>query len=85
MRQGRKGLTDPATPGLPSSERVKHLEIGPECFNQTEQYGGDAEQVVLGEEKEDHLLGDVDYVDEDEAVQEHGKLVLGQQEVLKAS
>ena len=40
---------------------------------------------MLGEEKEDHLLGDVDYVYEDEAVQEHGELVLGKQEVLEAS
>lgn len=40
---------------------------------------------MLGEEEEDHLLGDIDYVYEDEAVQEHGKLVLGVQEVLEAS
>lgn len=40
---------------------------------------------MLGEEKEDHLLGDIDYVYEDEAVQEHGELVLGKQEVLEAS
>lgn len=40
---------------------------------------------MLGEEKEDHLLGDIDYVYKDEAVQEHGKLVLGVQEVLEAS
>lgn len=40
---------------------------------------------MLGEEKEDHLLGDIDYVYKDEAVQEHGKLVLGEQEVLEAS
>lgn len=40
---------------------------------------------MLGEEKEDHLLGDIDYVYKDEAVQEHGKLVLGKQEVLEAS
>lgn len=40
---------------------------------------------MLGEEKEDYLLGDIDYVYEDEAVQEHGKLVLGEQEVLEAS
>lgn len=40
---------------------------------------------MLGEEKEDHLLGDIDYVYEDEAVQEHGELVLGKQEILEAS
>lgn len=40
---------------------------------------------MLGEEEEDHLLGDVDDVYEDEAVQEHGELVLGEQEVLEAS
>lgn len=40
---------------------------------------------MLGEEKEDYLLGDIDYVYEDEAVQEHGKLVLWEQEVLEAS
>lgn len=40
---------------------------------------------MLGEEKEDHLLGDVDYLYEDEAVQGHGELVLGQQVVLEAS
>lgn len=40
---------------------------------------------MLGEEKEDHLLGDIDYVYKDEAVQEHGKLVLGEQEVLEPS
>jgi hypothetical protein len=61
------------------------LEVGPQSFNQTQQNGRNAEQVVLGEEKEDHLLGDIDYVYKDEAVQEHGKLVLGEQEVLEAS
>lgn len=61
------------------------MEVGPQRFNQTQQNGRDAEQVVLGEEEEDHLLGDVDYVYKDEAVQEHGKLVLGEQEVLEAS
>lgn len=61
------------------------MEVGPQGFNQTQQDGGEAEQVVLGEEKEDHLLGDVDDVDEDEAVEEHGELVLGEQEVLEAS
>ena len=40
---------------------------------------------MLGEEKEDRLLGNVDDVDEDEAVEEHGELVLGEQEVLEAS
>lgn len=40
---------------------------------------------MLGEEKDHHLLGDIDYVYEDETVQEHGKLVLGEQEVLEAS
>lgn len=40
---------------------------------------------MLGEEKDRHLLGDIDYVYKDEAVQEHGKLVLGEQEVLEAS
>lgn len=63
----------------------RHLEVGPQGFNQTQQDGREAEQVMLGEEKEDHLLGNVDDVDEDEAVQEHGKLVLGEQEVLEAS
>lgn len=38
---------------------------------------------MLGEEKEDHLLGDTDHVYKDEAVQEHGKLVLGEQEALR--
>lgn len=61
------------------------MEVGPQSFNQTQQNGRNAEQVVLGEEKEDHLLGDIDYVYKDEAVQEHGKLVLGEQEVLEAS
>lgn len=40
---------------------------------------------MLGEEEEDHLLGDIDDVYKDEAVQEHGELVLGEQEVLEAS
>ena len=40
---------------------------------------------MFGEEEEDHLLGDIDYVYKDEAVQEHGKLVLGEQEILEAS
>lgn len=61
------------------------MEVGAKSFNQTEQNGCDAEQVVLREEKEDNLLGDVDHVYKDEAVQEHGKLVLGEQEVLEAS
>lgn len=71
-----------------SCERWKrqwHLEVGPQGFNQTQQDGREAEQVVLGEEKEDHLLGNVDDVNEDEAVEEHGELVLGEQEVLEAS
>lgn len=62
-----------------------HLEVGPQSFNQTQQDGRQAEQVMLGEEEEDHLLGNVDNVDEDEAVEEHGKLILGEQEVLEAS
>lgn len=66
-------------------KRQQHLEVGPQGFNQTQQDGREAEQVVLGEEKEDHLLGNVDDVNEDEAVEEHGELVLGEQEVLEAS
>lgn len=69
----------------PVTEGAKALEIGPQGFNQTQQDSCEAEQVMLGEEKEDHLLGNVDDVDEDEAVQEHGELVLGEQEVLEAS
>lgn len=40
---------------------------------------------MLGEEKEDHLLGDIDCMNKDEAVQEHDKLVLREEEVLEAS
>lgn len=61
------------------------MEVGPQGFNQAQQDGCQTEQVVLGEEKEDRLLGNVDDVDEDEAVEEHGELVLGEQEVLEAS
>lgn len=76
---------DRRTNDIAVMKKQRHLEVGPQGFNQAQQDGRKAEQVMLGEEEEDHLLGNVDDVDEDETVQEHGELVLGEQEVLEAS